>query len=96
MGLREPGQGLIFRGWGRWGQAGGLLGEHKSAADDYPAVGQGQGRTGLGRKEAECLGDLKCSSPAVEGRVPRNQGQNGTHPLGIIQQDVFGLYHSPH
>lgn len=60
-----------------------MLGEHESAADDDPAVGKGQGRTEPSRKETQCPGgggastDLKCSSSAVKGRVPRNQGQNG-------------------
>lgn len=57
MSPREPGQGLVSRGRRRWRQAGGVLGEHKSAADDYPAIGKGQGRTGPGRKEAKCLGE---------------------------------------
>lgn len=52
MSLGESGQGLVCRGLGRWGQAGGALGEHKSAVDDYPAIGKGQKRTGPDRKEA--------------------------------------------
>ena len=57
MSLGESGRGPVCRGLGRWGQAGGTLGEHKSAVDDSLAIDKGQERTGPARKEAKRLGE---------------------------------------
>lgn len=67
MSLRASGQGLVCRGLGRWGQAGGALGEHESAVDDSPAIGKGQKRTGPDRKEASIWENIDKSQMLLSG-----------------------------
>lgn len=90
----------------------GLLREHQAAADDDPAIGKDQGRRGLGRKEAKCLGEhqqisnahlqqLRGESLETKDRMEAFSPVRGPGPLsqvdalGMVHQDVFGLYHLP-